>query len=151
MKRKVAMNYLRTIRGKGIEEPDPSWLSDKSGRFGEDLIGGWLLENGGRIEGLQGGARITIPLGGNSNKRRTDWLVGKRIVVEVKTYNNSLGQGGYATNTHQIEDLALWRDQRPEERAVVLARVAWNGNSGVDQLFKADIRHFKIPLVHFLW
>jgi len=144
------MKFVRTIRGAEVDEPSPDWPRNKSGRFGEDLVGGWLLENGGQVEGLESGKSVNIPVEGNSAKRRTDWLVGKRIIVEVKTYNSVLGQGDYGKNTHQIEDLALWREQRPDERAVVLARVALNGKSSIDRAFEADVRHFNIPMVLFL-
>jgi hypothetical protein len=142
---------VQAIRGAGAIGPDQSWTKDKSSRFGEDLVGGWLLENGGLIEGLEKGPRIIIPSGGTKSKRTVDWLLGRRILVEVKTYENDLGQGGHASNTRQIDDYGLWRDQEPAQRAVVLARVAWEGNAETDILFKGDLSHFRIPLLTFRW
>ena len=115
------------------------------------MVGGWLLENGGFVEGLQKSRPVQIPEGGTLPRRRADWLLGKRIVVEVKTYSRALGKGDYLSNTRQIEDYSLWRDERPNERAVVLARVAWVGNSRIEGLFREDLRHFHIPVIHFLW
>ena len=110
-----------------------------------------MLENGGLVEGLQKGRLITIPDGGTLRKRRTDWLLGKRIVVEVKTYAADVNKGEYLSNTRQVEDYSLWRDEEPESRAVVLARVEWKTNSGIEKLFREDLRHFRIPAVYFLW
>lgn len=114
------------------------------------MVGGWLLRNGGLIEGMQYGKRICIPDGGILDKRRADWLVGNRIVVEVKTYRHILGQGSRAKNTHQMVDYSLWRDARSQARAVVLASVSWGDKSQVDPLFVAALGHLKIPLVSFV-
>ena len=103
------------------------------------------------MEGLQKGRLINIPKGGTLPKRRVDWLLGKRIVVEVKTYGANVNKGEYLKNTRQIEDYSLWRDERPFERAVVFARVAWKGNSGMERLFTEDLRHFHVPVIYFLW
>jgi len=139
------------IRGATAEEPRSDWGKHKSSSFGEDLVGGWLLENGGLVEGLQKGRLIRIPEGGTLPKRRTDWIVGKRIVVEVKTYAAALNKGEYLSNTRQVEDYSLWRDEQPDTRAVVLARVGWDGNSKIEGLFREDLRHFRVPVIYFLW
>lgn len=147
----AAIRLVGVIRGHLAEEPKPDWGKDKSSSFGEDLVGGWLLENGGLVEGLQKGEVISIPEGGTLARRRTDWLLGKRIVVEVKTYAADLNKGEYLSNTRQVEDYSLWRDEQPDYRAVVLARVAWNRNSRMESLFREDLRHFQVPVIRFLW
>jgi hypothetical protein len=151
LSRGVAAKLASMIRGASAEEPNPDWGRDKSSSFGEDLVGGWLLENGGLIEGLQKGRSISIPEGGTLPKRRTDWLLGKRIVVEVKTYAAAVNKGEYLSNTRQVEDYSLWRNEEPDKRAVVLARVAWKGNSRIEALFREDLKHFQVPVIHFLW
>jgi hypothetical protein len=139
------------IRGAIAEEPKSDWGRERSSSFGEDLVGGWLLENGGLVEGLQKGGLISIPEGGTLPKRRTDWVLGKRIVVEVKTYAAAVNKGDYLSNTRQVEDYSLWRDEHPDRRALVLARVAWEGNSKIEELFREDLRHFHVPVIYFLW
>ncbi len=148
---RAAIRFVETIRGVSPHAPVPGWARDESSRFGEDLVGGWLLENGGRVEGLRKGVIVPIPEGGASSQRRTDWLLGRRIIVEVKTYMGSVSKGDGLKNTRQFEDYVLWRDQVPDKRAVVMARVAWNGNLRIEQLFREDLRHFRIPVVFFQW
>lgn len=123
----------------------------KSSRFGEDLVGGWLLGHGGLTAGLQKVKRIRIPAGGTLPKRTADWLLGKRIVVEVKTYSNRVTKGGNLAITRQFNDYALWRDELPDQRAVILARVAWKGNLEIEDLFREDLKHFRIPVIFFQW
>lgn len=151
MNKGLALRFVETIRGEMVDGPESAWPKAKSARFGSDMVGGWLLRNGGLVEGLEREKNLAIPPGGTSGTRRADWLLGKRIVIEVKTYGGILGQGGDATNTHQIMDFALWRDEVPDKRAVVLARVAWKGNPRADDLFKRALEHFKVPLLTFAW
>jgi hypothetical protein len=147
----MAAKLVSMIRGTIAEEPRSGWGRDMSSSFGEDMVGGWLLGNGGLVEGLQKGRLISIPEGGTLPKRRTDWLLGKRIIVEVKTYVAVVNKGGHLSNTRQVEDYSLWRDEQPDKRAVVLARVAWDGNSKIEELFREDLRHFQVPVIYFLW
>jgi hypothetical protein len=146
-----ALECVETIRGEPTEESKPSWNKGKSSRFGEDLVGGWLLKNGGLLEGLQKAKRLRIPEGGFSAIRIADWLLARRIIVEVKTYGHNLSKGGSLSNTRQFSDYARWRNELPNERAVVLARVTWNNNSSVGSLFTEDLRHFDIPVIFFQW
>jgi len=139
------------IRGTAVQMPGPGWSKTESSRFGEDLVGGWLLKNGGLEEGLQKAKRIPIPEGGTLPIRTVDWLLGNRIAVEVKTYLHVLTKGYYLKVTRQFNDYSLWRDEAPSERAVVLARVAWNGNSRIEELFWEDLRHFRIPVIFLHW
>jgi len=145
----TAKDFVRTIRGASSEAPRPDWSREDSSRYGEDLVGGWLLKNGGLIEGLKKEETIPIPPGGNSPERRADWLLGGRIVVEVKTYVGDVIKGGNLDNTRQFEDYSLWRDQIPSRRAIVLARVSWKGNSRIEALFREDLRHFRVPIIFF--
>ena len=142
---------VETITGSAFQKPMLGWSKTESSRFGEDLVGGWLLRNGGLEEGLQKAKRIPIPEGGTLPIRTVDWLLGKRIAVEVKTYLHSVTKGDYLKVTRQFNDYSLWRDEKPTKRAVVLARVAWNGNSRIEELFREDLRHFRIPVLFFQW
>lgn len=142
---------MEAVRGERCEKPISGWNKDKSAHFGEDLVGGWLLDNGGLEEGLQKWRWVAIPKGGDRERRKTDWLVGKRIIVEVKTYLNSVSKGADLRITRQFDDYSRWRDEMPEERAVVLARVSWKGNLGISSLFWEDLRHFRVPVIFFQW
>jgi hypothetical protein len=113
-----AKRWVETIRGEIAESPLAISSKHETGLFGEDLVGGWLLENGGLVEGLRKWQTIPIPEGGNALKRKVDWVLGKRIVVEVKTHSGNLSKGGYLDNTRQFEDYSLWRDEAPSERAI---------------------------------
>ena len=95
--------------------------------------------------------RIDIPIGGLSINRRVDWIIDGRIIVEVKTYGSDVGQGANANNTHQMVDFARWREFGSGQRAVVLARVAWNGNSEIDRLFRFALSHLNVPVMTFKW
>jgi hypothetical protein len=143
-----AKRWVETIRGEPAELPEATSRYE-IGRYGEDLVGGWLLENGGLIEGLERAKRVRIPEGGASTKRTADWMVGRRIIVEVKTWGHVLNQGEHAKNTRQIDDYCRWRDEKPHERATVLARVTWKGNSETNILFRGDLMHFGVPLLNF--
>jgi hypothetical protein len=88
-----AHKYVESVRGEPSEAPSISWGKEQSSRYGEDLVGGWLLRHGGLTEGLQKEVQVSIPEGGNQPRRRVDWLVGRRIIVEVKTYAQSLLKG----------------------------------------------------------
>jgi hypothetical protein len=149
LSRKTANDFVSAIRGAGAEAPRLDWSRDDSSKYGEDLVGGWLLKNGGLIEGLKKEETIPIPPGGNSPDRRADWLLGGRIIVEVKTYVGDVIKGGNLDNTRQFEDYSLWRDQMPSRRAIVLARVSWKGNSKIEALFREDLRHFRVPVIFF--
>lgn len=145
------IRYVQSLTGENPGSPDSSWSRSRKSQFGEDLVGGWLMENDGFLEGLAYRTSIEIPEGGNASERRVDWLVGGKKVVEVKTYDTTLVQGPDAFNTRQIADLARWRDQEPTLRKVVLARVSWNGHSKIHPTFRADLRHYRIPVHYFLW
>jgi len=145
------MSCVEIIRGQSADPPGLGWTRDLSSQFGEDLVGGWLLQNGGLVEGLEKGRQIPIPAGGALPKRRADWLLGRRIVVEVKTYAKDTGKGDYLKNTRQVDDYCRWRDELPSERAVALARVAWRGNIKLERLFREDLRHFGIAVIYFSW
>ena len=149
--RAEAVAFVEVVRGGPSEVPSSGWTKEDYSRYGEDLVGGWLLKNGGLVEGLRKEAKIQIPARGNSPRRRVDWLLGRRIIVEVKTYVASLVKGGNLSNTRQMEDYSLWRDEAPSERAVVLAKVAWRGSSRIEPLFQGDLRHYKVPVVYFEW
>ncbi len=151
MAKTTAIALARLSRGIPVEDPSSGWSRDETSKFGEDLVGGWLLKNGGLIEGLRKEDEVIIPDGGNQTRRRADWLLGQRIIVEVKTYLGRLTKGGRLKNTRQIEDYARWRDERPEWRAVVLARVAFKGNSMIEPLFRQDLEHYHVPVIFFLW
>ena len=102
-----AQGYVERVRGGPTAEPVPDWAKDKSSKFGEDLVGGWLLANGGLTEGVERQARIAIPEHGSQPRRTVDWLLGKRIIVEVKTYAKSVSKGAYLEVTHQFNDYAF--------------------------------------------
>ena len=146
-----AHKYVESVRGEPSEAPSISWGKEQSSRYGEDLVGGWLLRHGGLTEGLQKEVQVSIPEGGNQPRRRVDWLVGRRIIVEVKTYAQSLLKGANLDNTRQFDDYARWRDEDAYNRAVLLARVAWSGNAKIESLFMQDLKHFEIPVILFLW
>ena len=78
-------------------------------------------------------------------------MIDGRIIVEVKTYGNHVGQGADAKNTHQMVDFARWREFGSGKRAVVLARVAWHGNSEIDRLFRFALAHLGVPVMTFGW
>jgi hypothetical protein len=115
------------------------------------MVGGWLLKNGGNIEGLQKLKRIRIPEGGILPYRTVDWLLGKRIIIEVKTYSKALTKGAELSITRQFQDYASWRDEDSTYRAVILARVSSNGNMDIEPLFREDLRHFHVPVIRFQW
>jgi hypothetical protein len=146
-----AVSYVTTIRGGPADLPGLDWSKRQSSTFGEDLVGGWLLKNGGNIEGLQKLKRIEIPESGALSHRTVDWLLGGRIIVEVKTYARTLYKGGELSITKQFQDYAAWRDTDSTQRAVVLARVASNRNTDIEPSFREDLRHFRVPVIRFQW
>lgn len=151
MSSRQAMKCVEAIRGTCPEPPIDTWTTAKSSRFGEDLVGGWLLRNGGADVGLRRGRRIRIPAQGTVPERIADWMLARRILVEVKTYGHVLTKGGDLGVTRQLGDYVLWRDAKPDVRAVVLARVSWRNNARIDTMLMEDLRHYKIPVLTFLW
>ena len=149
--RRNARRWIGSVRGMDAELPMADVLHYERGRFGEDLVGGWLRESHGPKVKLVRNPRIAIPIGGLAIYRRADWVLDDRIIVEVKTTERDLGQGSDAENSHQISDFARWRDFRPSKRALVLARVSWKGNLTIDKYFFFTLRHFAVPILRFRW
>jgi hypothetical protein len=148
---KKAIDLVESIRGRPVSDLRMGYPRKIRGRFGEDLVGEWIYQNCGPSTDLQHDVSIGIPSGGIQQRRRADWVVDDRIIVEVKTSGNVLGQGEHSKNTHQMVDFAAWRDTRPDSRAVLLARVSWDGNSRIDPLFTFALKHLKIPVLTFDW
>ena len=148
---KKAIELVESIRGRPVANLEAGYPRIIRGRFGEDLVGEWIYWNCGPSIDLQRGVSIRIPSGGIQRQRKADWVVDSRIIVEVKTGANVLGQGERFKNTHQMADFALWRDSRPDIRALLLARVSWDGNTSIDPLFTFALKHLKVPVLTLEW
>jgi len=151
LREKKAIELVESIRGRPVANLAAGYPRIIRGRFGEDLVGEWIYRNCGPSIDLQHDVSVGIPSGGIKPRRRADWVVDDRIIVEVKTGGNVLGKGERSKNTHQLVDLASWRDSRPDRRAVLLARVSWAGNSLIDPHFGFALKYLGIPVLTFQW
>ena len=99
-----ALGFVGAIRGATPGGARPDWTKSQYSTLGEDLVGGWLLKNGGETVGLQKGRKVRIPEGGTLPRRRADWILGKRIIIEATAYAKLVSKGGNLKVDRQFKD-----------------------------------------------